>query len=188
MIEKTHQDVQTAEQLFAMPNDGNRYELVQGTLRMMSPAGSEHGRIAMRIASRLARHVEELNLGETYAAETGFLIASDPDTVRAPDAAFVSHALLETIEPTSGYLPLAPDLVVEVISPHDSFSEVEAKAEQWLLAGTKTVLIADPANQTLSVYADVSQIRVLRAGQTFDAGDVCGGWELKVDDAFQVTK
>jgi len=186
MISKTGQSITTAEQLFAMRDDGNRYELVKGVLTMMSPAGSEHGDIAARILARLVVHVEQNELGKTFAAETGFKITTSPDTVRAPDAAFVSHQLLATVEPTRGYLALAPDLVVEVISPNDSFSNVEAKAFEWLQAGTKIVLVADPANLTLQVYQTETEIRVLRKGDTFSAGDVCPGWELTVNDTFQI--
>jgi Uma2 family endonuclease len=186
MIEKSPQNIETADQLLAMPDDGRRYELIAGVLSMMSPAGSEHGRVALRIASRLARHVEDLDLGQTYAAETGFLLARDPDTVRAPDAAFVSHQRLASVEATSGYLSLAPDLVVEVVSPSDSFSDVEAKAQQWTDSGTRIVLIADPVNQTLIVYQSASDIRVLRSGEAFESGDFCGGWKLTVDEAFDI--
>ena len=188
MIEKrVQQPVATAEQLLAMPDDGNRYELVEGVLKVMSPAGSEHGEIAMRIASRLAHHVECRRLGRTYAAETGFRIGADPDTVRAPDAAFVSRERLRSIEPTSGYLPLAPDLVVEVISPNDSFSDVEKKAQQWIDAGTRIVLIADPGNQSLVIRKSALEMEVLRSGETFAAGEVCAGWVLSVDEAFGIT-
>lgn len=153
---------------------------------MMSPAGSEHGRFAMRIAARLAMHVENLDLGRAYAAETGFKIASSPDTVRAPDASFVSYDRLATVESTPSYLPLAPNLVVEVVSPNDTSSEVEAKAEEWLKAGTDIVLVAEPSNQTIRVYKHDPKIVVLRAGDTFEAGDVCGNWTLSVNDAFDI--
>ena len=186
MITKTNQQICNADQLFAMSNDGNRYELVKGVLKMMSPAGSEHGWIAGRIFNRLATHVEELDLGGTYAAGTGFRIASSPDTVRAPDACFVSHGRLATVESTRSYLPLAPDLVVEVVSPNDTSSEVEAKAEEWLKAGTGTVLVADPSNLTIRVYQDGAKILLLRAGDTFDAGPVCGNWQLSVNDALNI--
>jgi Uma2 family endonuclease len=186
MMTNTEQSVVTAEQLFCMPHDGNRYELVRGVLNMMSPAGSEHGWIAGRIFHRLATHVEKYDLGRAYAAETGFRIASSPDTVRAPDACFVSHERLASVEPTRSYLPLAPDLVVEVISPNDTFSEVESKIEAWLQAGTSVVLVADPASQTLRVYRDGSKILVLHAGETFEAGKVCGDWKLSVHDVFQL--
>jgi len=153
---------------------------------MMSPAGSEHGWIAGRIFNRLATHVENSDLGRAYAAETGFKIASSPDTVRAPDACFVSHERLAMVEATQSYLPLAPDLVVEVVSPNDTSSEVEAKAEEWLEAGTDIVLVADPSNQTIRVYQDGSKILLLRAGDTFEAGKVCGNWTLSVNDAFEI--
>jgi Uma2 family endonuclease len=126
MITNTNEQTCTAEQLFARPNDGNRYELVKGVLKMMSPAGSDHGWISGRIFHRLATHVENADLGRAYAAETGFKIASSPDTALAPNACFVSHERLATVEPTRSYLPLAPDLVVEVVSPNDtSFDPVE---------------------------------------------------------------
>ncbi len=155
---------------------------------MMSPAGSEHGWVAARILNRLATHVEGSNLGKVYAAETGFKIGSSPDTVCAPDACFVSHERLATVESTQSYLPLAPDLVVEVVSPHDKSSEVEAKAEEWLKAGTGIVLVADPSNLTIRVYQDGSKIRLLRAGEQFEAGKVCGNWTLNVNDTFDIGK
>ena len=80
----------TADELLTMPHNGYRYELIKGELRQMSPAGSQHGKIALKIGWRLAQFVEKNNLGETYAAETGFIIDTNPDTVRAPDASFVS--------------------------------------------------------------------------------------------------
>lgn len=186
MISKSGKPVTTAAELFELPNDGNRYELINGVLNMMSPAGSEHGRIAGRIYLRLAAYVEEQKLGETYAAETGFRISTTPDTVRAPDAAFISHQRLAELAPTSGYLPIAPDLVVEVVSPNDSFSNVEAKAFEWLSAGTKLVLVADPANITLCAYQDQSEIRIHHENDSFSAGEACPGWVLKVNDAFQI--
>jgi len=176
----------TAEQLFAMPDSGKHHELIEGKLRMMSPAGSEHGKVAARILARLLVHVELHDIGEVFAAETGFRIASKPDTVRAPDAAFVSHKRLAAAEPTKAYLALAPDLVVEVISPNDSFSEVESKALQWLDAGCQLVLIADPENETLQVYLDSQKRQVYREGETFESGDVCKNWTLEVNDAFKI--
>ncbi|MEM7315631.1 MAG: Uma2 family endonuclease, partial [Planctomycetota bacterium] len=138
MISKIYTHISTAEQLATLPSDGNRYELIEGILYMMSPAGSDHGRVAMTIGALLYQHVKSHRLGETFAAETGFRISSDPDTVRAPDAAFVSQARLDASPPDgTSYLPLAPDLVVEVISPNDVFAEVERKASQWLAAGSR---------------------------------------------------
>ena len=185
MISKSEQTAITADQLFHLPEDGNCYELVNGVLSVMSPAGSEHGDVAGRILRRLGNHVERSGLGTTYAAETGFQIARSPDTVRAPDAAFVSHRRLATVEPTRGYLPLAPDLVVEVVSPNDSYSDVEAKAADWLNAGSLVVLVADPTSRVLRAY-DRAGMRAYGPGEVFHAGNVCSGWQLSVNDAFEI--
>jgi len=185
MIQQTKHEIMSGAQLFSTQRDGSRLELVKGVLIVLSPAGSEHGRIASRILIRLGNHVETNNLGETFAAETGFLIASDPDTVRAPDAAFVSHEKMSSVEETSAYLPLAPDLVVEVVSPNDSSSDVEAKAQEWLAAGSLIVLVADPKNETVRIYRSRSEIRVLHTGESFSSGEVCHNWQLAVDDVFR---
>ena len=188
MIRQAKNEITSAEQLFQAPDNGSRMELVRGVLVMMSPAGSEHGRIASRILVRLGSYVEANDLGETFAAETGFLIEENPDTVRAPDAAYVSHEKLNAADHKSPYLALSPDLVVEVVSPNDSFSDVEAKAGQWLAAGTLVVLIADPKNETLRVYRSKSEIQVLHSGETFASGDVCENWQLPVDEVFGIGK
>ena len=111
----------TARQLTQVPDDGNRYELVLGELRMMSPTGGRHGRVTHNLALLLGLHVRQHDLGVVYAAETGFLLSRDPDTVRAPDVAFVNKVRLAEVDDDSGFMPLAPDLVAEVLSPNDSF-------------------------------------------------------------------
>ena len=109
----------TAEDLLHLPSDGYRYELFRGKLRQMSLAGEEHGDVAMEIGSRLAQFVRENNLGKVYAAETGFKLTENPDTVRAPDVAFISRESLERQPRTKGYRKGAPDLAAEVVSPND---------------------------------------------------------------------
>ena len=176
----------TAEELLRMPDDGFRYELVRGELRKMAPAGNKHGYLALRIASRLERHVEENSLGKAYAAETGFKLSSDPDTVRAPDAAFVSQTRLEEVGEVEGFWPGAPDLAVEVISPFDTHTEVVEKALAWLEAGCRMVLAVDPSRRTVTVYRALDDIRILRgeAGETLDGADVIPGWSLPVAELF----
>ena len=175
----------TVEDLLALSAKGQRCELIRGNIVMMSPAGGRHGRIALRIGRLLGNHVEEHCLGVVFAAETGFRIIADPDTVRAPDVAFVSQDRYRTIEDETGYLPLAPDLAVEVISPSDAFSDVESKAFQWLEAGTRLVLVIDAQNEQVHCYRDRSRIDVLSQGQTLDASDVVPSWIVPVSDFFK---
>lgn len=174
----------TAEELLRKPDDGFRYELVEGELRKMVPAGSEHGYIALRIASRLERHVEASHLGRVYAAETGFLITRNPDTVRAPDAAFVSRERVERTGRLMGYWPGAPDLAVEVVSPNDTHTEVTEKALAWLEAGSRMVLVVDPSQRTATVYRSLEDIRILIEGDAIEGADVVPGWELPIAELF----
>ena len=175
----------TAEELLSMPDDGFRHELVRGELRRMTPAGNRHGYVAGEIFADLRNHVKANDLGRTYAAETGFKVASDPDTVRAPDAAFISRDRVEKTGPMEGYWPGAPDLAVEVVSPNDTHSEVVEKALAWLEAGSRMVLVADPGNSILTIYRSPRDVSVLREGDTVDGGDVVPSWTLSVAQLFE---
>lgn len=126
----------TAEELWALPDDERRYDLIQGVLHEMSPADAEHGELGMEFGWRVGRHVSEHGLGKTYNSETGFILARNPDTVLAPDVAFVRGDRLPT--PRSArrkFLPLAPDLVVEVVSPSNSATDIEDKVQDYLDGG-----------------------------------------------------
>lgn len=179
---QTHQT--TADELLAMPRGRVRRELVHGELREMTPAGSEHGDIAMEIGWRLAQHVKANRLGKAYAAETGFKLSSDPDTVRAPDAAFVRAERVEQAGRVTGYFPGAPDLAVEVISPNDRFTEVEEKVFGWLRAGTRLVIVANPREHTVTLYRSRHEIILLTEEEDLDGGDVVSGWKIPVRDLF----
>ena len=173
----------TAVELAAMPDDGKRYELVEGILRMMSPAGGRHGRIASKLLTRLAVFVEKNNLGHTFAAETGFLIHQDPDTVRAPDVSYVSHARIGNLADHPGYLPLAPDVVAEVVSPNDTSSEVEQKATDWVSAGVQLVLVVDPQTRSIRQYRSAGEISVCTQGELKFA-PILPGFALDVEELF----
>ena len=175
----------TADDLLHLPEDGYRYELVRGELRKMSPSGHEHGRIAMRLAVRLAQHVEEHDLGAVYAAETGFFLATDPDLVRAPDAAFVRRERVEQARRRHGFWQGAPDLAAEVISPSDTYGEVDEKVCDWLDAGTRLVVVVDPRTGTVTPYRSRTEIRMLTGDDVLDGGDVVPGWKLPVRDLFR---
>ena len=135
----------TAEELWALPDDERRYDLIQGVLHEMSPADAEHGELGMEFGWRVGRHVSEHGLGKTYNSETGFILARNPDTVLAPDVAFARGDRLPT--PRSArrkFLPLAPDLVVEVVSPSNSATDIEDKVQDYLDGGVRLVVLVCP--------------------------------------------
>jgi Uma2 family endonuclease len=174
----------TADELFAMPKDGFRYELVKGELRKMSPAGSEHGAIIVNITVLLGQHVKSNKLGICFGAETGFKIATDPDTVRAPDVAFVASGRVPESGITKKFWPGAPDLAVEVLSPGDSYEEVDEKVEDWLAAGARAVWIVNPRKRSVTVYRSMSDVKRLSESDELDGGDVVHGFRCKVSEIF----
>ncbi len=174
----------TADDLLRMPDDGFRYELVEGTRRQMAPAGHQHGRIAINVTLPLAQHVKANNLGVVYAAETGFKLASDPDTVRAPDVAFVRRERVEAVGDSRGFWPGAPDLAVEVISPGDSYTDVEEKVFDWLDAGTRLVIVANPRKRLVTVYRSLTDVVVLTEADVLDGSDIVPGFAMPVKDIF----
>lgn len=176
--------VTTADELLALPSGQARHELIRGELKTMAPAGGEHGYIASEIGAMLRNHVKKRGLGRTFAAETGFLLASDPDTVRAPDAAFVRKERVEEVGRVQGYWPDAPDLAVEVISPNDSYTEVEDKVMEWLEAGTRLVIVVNPRRRLVTTYRSRSDVAVLTDDETLDGGDVVPGWSVAVRKLF----
>jgi Uma2 family endonuclease len=174
----------TADELLHMPDDGHRYELIRGELVRMAPAGFEHGTVVANFTVALGGHVKANKLGVLAGAETGFRITSDPDTVRAPDLAFVSQdRFLESGNPKS-FWPGAPDLAVEVISPGDTYTEVEDKVHEWLDAGTRMVIVANPRNRSLKVHRSRTEVTLLMENDEFDGGDVVPGFKLKVSELF----
>jgi Uma2 family endonuclease len=168
----------TADELLQMPHDGNRYELVRGELRKMSPAGIEHGDIAALIVASLVTYVKANNLGKVYTADPGFLIERNPDTVRAPDVAFIRR---ERVVKTPRFFEGPPDLAIEVVSPSDTYTEVEEKAFQLLQAGTRAVIIVIPKTQGARVYRP-GKLDVLRDAIVVD--DVVPGWRMPFSEVF----
>ena len=175
----------TAQELLGYSHEPYRQELVDGILYEVEPPGTEHGIVAMRIGMSLATHVVEHDLGFAFAGEIGFHLRSDPDTVRAPDAGFVSKPRIEAAGGIpAGYWPGPPDLAIEVVSPNDRRSQVEGKALDWLEAGTRAVVVLDPPLRTATVYRARDDIRILTAGERLELGDVVPGWSARVGDLF----
>jgi len=175
----------TAEQLAVMPHEGFRYELIAGELMKMSPSGWKHGSVAIRVAARLIAHVEAQDLGRLFAAETGFLLSRDPDTVRAPDVALVLREHLPESPPEEAFWPGAPDLAVEVLSPGDRTGEVDEKVKSWLDAGSASVWVVNPRWRSVTIYHSAADIRTLSEGEELVDERVLPGFRCRVGELFE---
>ncbi len=170
----------TAEELFDLPDDGGRFELVEGELAHMTPTGGEHGALAIRIGRLLDVYVEEHDLGVCCGAETGFILRRGPDTVRAPDAAVVLKSRIPDTGIPSSYWPFAPDLAVEVVSPSDRLAEVHVKITEFFAAGTRLVWLVEPETRMVHVYRSPQEVEVVGTEQDLDGGDVLPGFRCAV--------
>jgi Uma2 family endonuclease len=165
----------TAEDLQRLKVPDKRTELVRGRLVAREPGGALHGATANRIAYRITAHVEAHNLGRVYAAETGFKIESDPDTVRAPDVAFIPKDRLPAVEPR-GYPGWAPDLAVEVLAHDDHPADTLEKVAQWLKAGALLVWVVDSERRTAHVYRADGSETLLGPSDALDGEQVLPGF------------
>jgi Uma2 family endonuclease len=175
-------EITTAEQLLQEPSLG-RCELLQGEVVFMSPSGSLHAIVAATLGGMLYDFVQQRKLGWVFGAEGGFLIRRDPDTVRAPDAAFVSADRMPAAVP-AGFFPGAPDLAVEVLSPNDRASDVFAKVSDWLETGCRKVWVLDPEMRSIAVYSLDAQMKMLHISDTLTDDDVLPGFQIEVRKIF----
>ncbi len=173
----------TADELLRLPDDGQRHELVAGELRTMPLCGAEHGAVAMTLGADLGHYVRAHELGRVLAAGTGFLLTIDPDTVRAPDVAFISRGRAAT-PPVPDYWPGPPDLAVEVVAPSDLYTDVEEKVAMWLEHGTQMVLVVDPCLRMVMVHRSPTRACRLTIEDVLDGEDVVPGWTMPVRDLF----
>ena len=174
----------TSKELECLPSNGKRLELVKGKVYEMAPAGGRHGSAAMNIGTILHLHVRMNDLGHVFAAETGFILRRDPDTVRAPDVAFISSARMRAEEIPDGFIEIVPDLVVEVVSPGDTRREVEEKVGDWLTAGVRLAWLIYPATRTATVHRNPNGVSNLVGDDFLDGEDVVPGFSCRVGDLF----
>ena len=171
--------VMTAADVERLSLPGKQVELVRGRLVVREPPGTRHGVIAASLGYHLSDFVRRHGLGVVCAQDTGFKIASDPDTVRAPDVAFIGQERADQI-PRRGYAELAPDLVAEILSPDDAPAEVLAKVADWLAAGTKLVWLVDPQRSAVHVYRAEGSLAVLGENDSLDGESVLPGFRCPV--------
>jgi Uma2 family endonuclease len=165
----------TADELLRTSLPNKRTELIRGVLVVHEPPGYRHGRVSTELAVLLANHVKALGLGEIVIGDTGFHIAHDPDTVRGPDIAFITTARAPAPD-TQGFPAMAPDLVVEVLSPHDRPGETLGRVGDWLEAGARLVWVIAPAQRRARVYRGDGTGADIREGERLDGEDVLPGF------------
>ena len=181
----SYSEPMTAEELERLPDDGLRHELVTGFVVSEPPAGFPHGDVAGRIFDALTVHVRHLRLGRLISADTGFLLARNPDTVRAPDVAFVSAARLKEAGDVRGYFPGPPDLAVEVLSPSDSRNEAHGKIADYLATGCRLVVLVDPLKRRVELYRSLTAPQFLSVQDDFEAPDILPGLRVPVRSFFE---
>jgi Uma2 family endonuclease len=176
----------TADELLVMPTGmGKRYELVLGELRVMSPSGWRHGQVVSNLSTLLHSYIRDHDFGRGFGAETGFLLTRNPDTVRAPDFAFIAKKNIPKDDPSEAFWPGAPDLAVEVLSPGDTTREVNEKVDAWLSAGSAAVWIIDPLGETVAIHRSRTDIQIRTVGETLEGGSVVPGFSCPVDELFR---
>ena len=174
----TKQKLITADELLLMPRDGSRYELIRGVLVEKMPTGDTHGDVVVRITNALANYVESNDYGAARAGEPGYRLDRDPDTVRAPDIAWIAPGHVPV--GLRGYPEFAPDLAVEVKSPSNSNPEMAAKAAMWLSYGSREVWVADPESTSITVHRPGAIPETLGEDETLDGGDLLPGFTTPV--------
>jgi len=162
----------------------DRYELIRGELRRVSPTGGEHAGILIELGFHLRGFAGQRGLGRVFGGDPGIILARNPDTLLAPDLAFVRADRLPPPNELPGFFRIVPDLVVEIVSPSDPPRDVEEKVALCLAAGVRLVWLVHPARRTVTVYAPNDQPRVLGPADTLDGGDVLPGFRLPVAAVF----
>lgn len=176
--------VMTAEQLEHVDIPGKSTELVRGRLVVSEPPGTFHGKLAGRLLLRVGGFVEAQRLGEVFGQDTGFRIASNPDTVRAPDFAFLGHERLARVA-RRGYAAVAPDLIAEILSPDDRPGDVHDKIGEWLRAGVRLAWEIDPDRRTARVHRPGGSVSLVASHEALDGENVLPGFRCELKDLFR---
>ncbi len=174
----------TGDDLLRMPRL-NPCELVAGRGVRMTPTNPTHGRIEINVAAALKQFVRTQNLGVVMAGEVGVFTSRNPDTVRAPDVLFLSHERDALRTRPQGFLDVAPELTVEILSPTDRPDQVRRKLDEYFAAGVRLVWVIDPATRSVQVHHGRGEPLSLASGAVVTGEDVLPGFALPVDDIFE---
>ena len=169
--------------LLPHPEDGSQQELIDGVVKTMPPPSFYHGQVCSRIDRKLGAFIEANQLGWITSNDSGVILAREPDTVRGPDLAFWSRQRMPE-PPKTGYPDIAPDLVVEVLSPSDVFPQILRKVQQYLRAGVNEVWVVVPEDRSVTVCRSGQEQVILSNGETLSGGAVLPGFSCPVMELF----
>lgn len=174
----------TAEEFMNMPDppDGSQQELIRGVIVTMPPPKGRHGVCCSKVDRIVGNFVEEKNLGHVTCNDAGFISERDPDTVRGPDVGYWSRERVPEVP--DGYFEVPPDLAVEVVSPGDSQTRIQAKILHYLKTAVRMIWVVDPELRIVTVYRSLDQMRILEEDGTLSGEDVLPGFSCAVSRLF----
>jgi len=181
VTEQVEQGVVTGEELYRRPDLGP-CELVDGRIVPRSPTGDLHGVIEAILAAALLAYARETGRGKVRSGEVGIYVRRGPDTVRAADVLFISNERWAR-RSSEGYLDVAPELVVEILSPDDRWSDVTAKLADYFTAGVEVVWVVDPSLRKVFAYRSLTDVRQFEDDRLVEE-DVLPGFSLSLADLF----
>ena len=174
----------TSEEFAALHVEDVRLELTQGELCVMPPAFADHGETVGAVHAILGAYVRTYNLGKMYGAETGFLVARNPDTIRTTDIAFIQRSRLTPEAVAPNWNPVLPDLVVEVVASRDRAPEVGGKVEMWIEAGVRMVWVVYRLRRTVEIFQPHGQMLLVSEQEQLTGADVIPGFFTPVAEIF----
>jgi Uma2 family endonuclease len=179
-----HDQLITGDELARMP-DHELCELVDGRIVPMSPTNPDHGRIEMNVAAELRGFARGQNLGIVMTGEVGIFTRWNPDRVRGADVVFISHVQYERRTKTRGFLDVAPELVVEILSPENRHVDMREKVREYLAIGVRLVLVVDPDTRTIAAHRPDGTVLRYREGDVVPCDEVLPGFGLPVAAAVE---
>jgi Uma2 family endonuclease len=173
----------TGQELLEM-GDVGPCELIDGRIVPMSPVGGKHGFVEFKLGRKLGQFVDERKLGWIVGGETGIYIRRNPDRIRGVDIAFISKQRLSS-QPSEGFLEVVPELIVEVVSPYDTWEEMRRKLEDYFSIGVERVWIVEPENRAVLIYCSITEMQRLGDKDTLTGEGALEGFTLPVVSLFE---
>jgi Uma2 family endonuclease len=172
----------TGEELYQMTNLGPT-DLVRGEIVERMPTGHRHGDVEVNLGFFLKNYLRAHKLGKVFGGETGVYTGRGPDTVRGVDLAYMSRERFAQVK-SSSYLDVAPELIVEIMSPNDAWSDVHEKLAEYFAIDVKVVWVVDPKLKQVHSYQALDQIHIFKADDTLTCEELLPGLGILLAELF----